>query len=171
MNPEPTHANKHLATNLSPQAFFSLLIWVSLDCPGRLCLDSLSSRPASWVTSVITLSHQSGFVFTSIQAPSTNSLLSRDSSSLPGCLSQHHRKGARIQQSPVSVRSGIPDSSCNAEDLQIIATVGKCMRGVCGKDLNIISMLKNLRKEALKFKAILGYVARRCLQTPKAERL
>lgn len=52
-----------------------------------------------------------------------------------------------------------------------IATVGKCMRGVYGKDLNITSMLKNLRKEALKFKAILGYVARRCLQTPKAERL
>lgn len=48
--------------------------------------------------------------------------------------------------------------------------VGKISSNSTDSDL-IILMLKNLRKEALKFKAMLGYVARRCLHTPKAERL
>lgn len=46
--------------------------------------------------------------------------------------------------------------------------VGKISSNSTDSDL-VILMLKNLRKEALKFEAIVGYVVRHCLQTPKAE--
>lgn len=116
-------------------SIFLLFIWRMglIRLPRQALFRLAIFLPTSWVTSVTALCHQSGFVFTlggrggdraaSASAPPTNSLLSWDSSSLPGCLSQHHRKRTRIRQSPVTVRSGIPDSSCHAEGLQIIAIV------------------------------------------------